>query len=113
VEGISIPFTRFKGHPSYHLFPILVHPKGKVSPSSLRDKLMDGLRNFKIQTSIHYPPIHLFSLYRKQFGFRKGMLPKTEEVSRREITLPLHPRMDGKDVKWITKKVKEIIKAWN
>jgi dTDP-4-amino-4,6-dideoxygalactose transaminase len=113
VKGISIPFTRFKGHPSYHLFPILVHPKGKVSPSSLRDKLMDGLRNFKIQTSIHYPPIHLFSLYRKQFGFRKGMLPKTEEVSGREITLPLHPRMDGKDVKWITKKVKEIIKAWN
>jgi dTDP-4-amino-4,6-dideoxygalactose transaminase len=113
VEGISIPFTRFKGHPSYHLFPILVHPKGKVSSSSLRDKLMEGLRNFKVQTSVHYPPIHLFSLYRKQFGFRKGMLPKTEEVSRREITLPLHPRMDGKDVKWITKKVKEIIKAWN
>jgi dTDP-4-amino-4,6-dideoxygalactose transaminase len=113
VEGISIPFTRFKGHPSYHLFPILVHPKGKVSPSSLRDKLMDGLRNFKIQTSIHYPPIHLFSLYRKQFGFRKGMLPKTEEVSGREITLPLHPRMDREDVKWIAKKVKEIIKAWN
>jgi dTDP-4-amino-4,6-dideoxygalactose transaminase len=37
------------------------------------------------------------------------MLPKTEEVSRREVTLPLHPRMEGEDVKWIVKKLKEII----
>ena len=110
VKGISIPFLQFKGHPSYHLFPILVHNKQKALSSILRDRVMEGLRNFKIQTSVHYPPVHLFSLYRKNFGYKKGMLPKTEEVSGREITLPLHPRMDGKDVKWIAKKVKEVIK---
>jgi dTDP-4-amino-4,6-dideoxygalactose transaminase len=113
VKGISIPFLQFQGHPSYHLFPILVHNKQKALSSILRDRVMEGLRNFKIQTSVHYPPVHLFSLYRKNFGYKKGMLPKTEEVSKREITLPLHPRMDGRDVKWITKKVKEIIRIWN
>jgi dTDP-4-amino-4,6-dideoxygalactose transaminase len=113
VKGISVPFLQFKGYPSYHLFPILVHNKQEALSSILRDKLMEGLRNFKIQTSVHYPPVHLFSLYRKKFGYKKGMLPKTEEVSRKEITLPLHPRMDGKDVKRITKKVKEIIRIWN
>jgi dTDP-4-amino-4,6-dideoxygalactose transaminase len=41
------------------------------------------------------------------------MLSKTEEVSKREITLPLHPRMDVEDVKWIAKKLKEIVKRWN
>jgi dTDP-4-amino-4,6-dideoxygalactose transaminase len=111
VKGISIPFLQFQGHPSYHLFPILVHNKQKALSSILRDRVMEGLRNFKIQTSVHYPPVHLFSLYRKNFGYKKGMLPKTEEVSGREITLPLHPRMDGKDVKWITKKVKEIMRG--
>jgi dTDP-4-amino-4,6-dideoxygalactose transaminase len=111
VNGISIPFTRFKGYPSYHLFPILVHPKGKISSSSPRDKLIEGLRNFKVQTSIHYPPIHLFSLYRRKFGFTEGMLPKTEEVSRREITLPLHPLMNSGDVKWIVKRLKEIMRG--
>jgi dTDP-4-amino-4,6-dideoxygalactose transaminase len=39
-----------------------------------------------------------------------GMLPKTEEVSRREVTLPLHPRMKQEDVKWITKKLKAVIR---
>jgi dTDP-4-amino-4,6-dideoxygalactose transaminase len=104
VEGISIPFSKFKGNPSYHLFPIL------VAPSIDRNKVMEGLKDFGIQTSVHYPPVHLFSLYRKKFGFKMGMLSKTEEVSRREVTLPLHPRMKQEDVKWIAKKVKIVIR---
>jgi dTDP-4-amino-4,6-dideoxygalactose transaminase len=39
-----------------------------------------------------------------------GMLPKTEEVSRREVTLPLHPRMKQEDVKWIVKKLKIVVR---
>ena len=104
VDKISIPFPKFKGNPSYHLFPIL------VAPSIDRNKVMERLKDFGIQTSVHYPPVHLFSLYRKRFGFKMGMLPKTEEVSRREATLPLHPRMKQEDVKWITKKLKAVIR---
>lgn len=105
TEGISIPFPRYGTRPSYHLFSIL------ISPSIPRDKVMEGLRSLGIQTSIHYPPIHLFSLYRRQFGYKKGMLPKTEEVSRGEITLPLHPGMDGDDVRWIAKKLRGVIRG--
>jgi dTDP-4-amino-4,6-dideoxygalactose transaminase len=104
-EGISIPFSKFKGNPSYHLFPIL------VAPSIHRNKVMERLKGFGIQTSVHYPPVHLFSLYQKRFGSKMGMLPKTEEVSRREVTLPLHPRMNEKDVRWIAKKVKETLRG--
>ncbi len=106
VEGISVPFSKFKGHSSFHLFPIL------VAPSADRNKVMERLKGFGIQTSVHYPPIHLFSLYRKRFGFEAGLLPRTEEASRREITLPLHPRMGVEDVKWIAKKVKEAMRGW-
>jgi dTDP-4-amino-4,6-dideoxygalactose transaminase len=103
TKGISIPFSEFSGRPSYHLFPVL------VDPFIARGKLMEGLKDSGIQTSIHYPPVHLFSLYRERFGYKRGMLPKTEEVSQREITFPLHPRMNAKDVKWIVEKVKELI----
>jgi dTDP-4-amino-4,6-dideoxygalactose transaminase len=113
VERISIPFSKFKGSPSYHLFPILICSGKDVRSFILRDRLMDGLRNFRIQTSVHYPPVHLFSLYRREFGYGKGMLPNTEEVSRREITLPLHSGMGVEDVKWIAKKLKEIVKRWS
>ena len=100
VKGIYIPFTEFKGNLSYHLFPIL------INPSRNRNKVMEELKKFGIQTSVHYPPIHFFSLYRMQFGYKKGVLPKTEEASLREVTLPLHPRMKIGDVKWIVKRLK-------
>jgi dTDP-4-amino-4,6-dideoxygalactose transaminase len=105
TKEISIPFSHFKGPPSYHLFPIL------VAPLVDRNRLMEGLKDFGIQSSIHYPPIHLFSLYRNQLGCKTGDLPITEEMSQREITLPLHPRLDTGDVKWIAKKVKIVIRA--
>ena len=105
IEGISIPFLKFKGNPSYHLFPIL------LAPSINRNRAMERLKDFGIQASIHYPPVHLFSLYRNQFGYKKGDLPKTEEVSQREMTLPLHPLLDTGDVKWIARKLKEAMRC--
>jgi dTDP-4-amino-4,6-dideoxygalactose transaminase len=103
IQEISLPFLQTRGHPSYHLFPIL------LSPSINRDGVIERLKSFGIQTSVHYPPVHLFSLYRDQFGFQEGMLPKTEEASRKELTLPLHPLMNSEDVRWISKKVKSVI----
>ena len=105
VGGISIPFLMFKGNPSYHLFPIL------LAPSISRNKVMERLKDFGIQTSVHYPPVHLFSLYQKKFSCERGKLPKTEEVSQREMTLPLHPLLDAGDVKWIVKKLKEVMRC--
>ena len=103
-EGkILLPFSKFKGNPSYHFFPILV-----ARPID-RNRLMEKLKNFGIQTSVHYPPVHLFSLYRKRFGFKLGMLPKTEGVSRREMTLPLHPRMNLREVSEIVNKLKGLM----
>ena len=104
VEEISIPFLKSEGNPSYHLLPIL------LGPSIDRNKTRGLLKDFGIQASVHYPPVHLFSLYRNQFGYKKGDLPRTEEVSGRELTLPLHPVMKEEDAKWITKKLKAVIR---
>ncbi len=103
VDEISIPFSKFRGNPSYHLFPILVAPRIN------RNRVMERLKDFGIQTSVHYPPVHLFSLYRNQSGYKKGDLPRTEEVSGRELTLPLHSVMKEEDVKQIVRKVKKMV----
>ena len=111
VSGILIPFVDFEGPYSYHLFPILISDESQTC-GALRDQLMNDLKDGGIQASIHYAPVHLFSLYRKQFGYRTGMLPMTEAMSQRVITLPLHSRMAVTDVKRITQELKEIVKRW-
>jgi len=110
---IFLPFVDFEGPYSYHLFPILIRSGSQVRAASLRDQLIRSLKDWGIQASIHYPPVHLFTLYREQFGYKTGMLPMTEEVSQRVMTLPLHPRMNATDVEQITQKVKEIVKRWS
>jgi dTDP-4-amino-4,6-dideoxygalactose transaminase len=67
-----------------------------LPPRANRKKVMDRLRENGIQSSIHYPPIHLFAFYRERFSTPE--LRKTEEFSSREITLPLHAAMESPDI---------------
>lgn len=101
ISEISIPFVDFKEKSSYHIFPILLPEKFN------RNELIDRFKEKGIQTSIHYPPIHLFTHYLNIFGFKEGLLPKTEFVGKHEITLPLHPNMDKEDVRYIVENLLE------
>jgi len=84
--GIGLPFSHTEqGKPAYHLLPIL------LPPGVNRQAFMEGLREKGIQSSIHYPPIHLFSYYQGRYG--KQRLPRTEALAAREVTLPLYPTM--------------------
>ncbi len=94
--GLNLPFSEVEGVPSYHIAPILL-PKQMD-----REAFINRIHAAGIQTSIHYPPIHHFSYYRKKYS---GVsLPLTEEVAAREVTLPLFPTM-GLD------KVQQVISA--
>jgi dTDP-4-amino-4,6-dideoxygalactose transaminase len=104
IPWISIPFENCEGKPSYHIFPILLDEE--IS----QEKFMENLKVKGIQTSIYYPPIHLFSNYRKMFGFEEGMLPTTEFVGKHEVTLPLHPLMKKDEVEYIVSCVEETSK---
>ena len=53
-------------------------------------------REARIQTSVHYPPIHQFSLY-AELGARRP-LPRTEGVAGRLVTLPLYGHMGEEEV---------------
>jgi dTDP-4-amino-4,6-dideoxygalactose transaminase len=84
-HGCELPFSSTRGDPCYYIFPML------LPPGTDRRAFIDALRSEGIQTSIHYPPTHLFSYYRSRYGMVQ--LPITEEVAAREITLPLYPTM--------------------
>ena len=64
-----------------------------LDDAEARDRLRDTLARRRIQTSVHYPPIHMFSAY----GARVS-LPVTEDVASRIVSLPLFPHMTDEDV---------------
>lgn len=102
LPEIEIPFLEHIGFSAAHLMPILL-------PKEIdRTRFMENLKTKGIQTSIHYPPIHQFSSYRSPAGKQEN-LPHTEDVAKREITLPLYPTLKDEQVKTVVRTMKEII----
>jgi dTDP-4-amino-4,6-dideoxygalactose transaminase len=95
--GIGLPFRCKEGSPAYHIFPVIL-------PMGINRKVfIETLRSEGIQTSIHYPPIHRFTYYQSHFG--EISLPRTEEISEREVTLPLYPGMGAERVDLVSETV--------
>lgn len=68
---------------------------------------MEGMKAQGIQTSMHYPPIHTFTAY---MGLaNKSSLPITEEVARREVTLPLYPALSDSEVMEVVQAVRKAL----
>jgi len=100
LSDIGIPFDQ--DHPTAaHLMPVVL-PKGID-----RSRVMEQLRGLGIQTSIHYPPVHQFSYYRRRFP--NTVLSRTDEFSAREITLPLHPMLTKDQIQFVSKSLRKTL----
>lgn len=63
-----------------------------------RDFVRSKLTEARIQTSLHYLPIHLFAQFRDNYGYQPGSLPVAEDLATRAITLPLYAQMTEQQV---------------
>ncbi len=93
---------------SFHLFVIKIDDK-KVSFNN--SFLMKKLREQKIYTCLHYPPIHLQPFY-KQKGFKKGYLSNTEKYSKLALTLPIYYDLNENQQNEIVLKIRKIFKKY-
>jgi len=100
APSVLVPFG--EGHlTAAHLMPVL------LPGNCRREGIMDSLRRSGIQSSIHYPPVHSFSYYRRLYpGI---VLPKTEEFCRRELSLPVHPALEEADVDRVVTHLREAL----
>jgi dTDP-4-amino-4,6-dideoxygalactose transaminase len=92
-SDIIIPFTNYTGFVSNYIFPIVLKNANKEK----RDKVREKLHNAGIQTSIHYPPVHLFSC----FSGNNKKLNNTELAYQSLISLPMYSKLSIDQIKWI------------
>ncbi|HEX7079603.1 MAG TPA: DegT/DnrJ/EryC1/StrS family aminotransferase [Gammaproteobacteria bacterium] len=90
-DGIEPAFGDRFADAAHHLFAVLL--RDPTTRAGFRERLAaEG-----IQTSIHYPPVHHFTQYRRP-GREHEPLPLTADAAEREVTLPLHPLLTLDDV---------------
>jgi dTDP-4-amino-4,6-dideoxygalactose transaminase len=113
----SLPRVFAGANPSNHL-PSR-HP-GFICPSHAHIAAPGQSRQFhgkyeveEIRTSIHYPPIHKFTAYHSSDRTNDDLLPVTEDVSAREVTLPLYPMLAEDDVITIVQAIRAALVQHN
>lgn len=109
IEEIITP-PEPKGYRSaWHIYPVQFRlEKLKVN----RKKLFSEFRSQGIGVQVHYIPVHLLSFYKKEFDYRVGDYPITENYYERAVTLPLFPKMTNAQVERVIKATKQIIKKY-
>ena len=82
IKGICVPYASCPHQSSHHILPVLLKDGGAERRAAVREELARR----GIQTSVHYPAAHRFSIYQSA-----GVtLPTTEHVTDHVITLPLY-----------------------
>jgi dTDP-4-amino-4,6-dideoxygalactose transaminase len=102
IEGITIPFKDRHEFSSNYIMPIVLDN----ADDTRRDSIRERLHSCGIQTSVHYPAAHRFSVFQEYFD---GELPLTEYVTGAELTLPMYAALSKEEVRYIAETLKKAV----
>jgi dTDP-4-amino-4,6-dideoxygalactose transaminase len=100
IDGIHVPFAELNEESANYIMPIVLTESG----DERRDKIRDYLADKGIQTSVHYPAIHRFSIYSGNHD-----LPITDFVTDNLITLPMYDTLTVDQIGRVADTLKQAI----
>jgi dTDP-4-amino-4,6-dideoxygalactose transaminase len=106
VKGLVLPPSDKDGPTEsvYHMFVI------RLDSLDIREGLARALKEQGIETGVHYPvPNHLQPAITDKFGTQPP-LPKTEDYTRRILSLPMFPTLREEEVKTVADAVKAYLR---
>jgi dTDP-4-amino-4,6-dideoxygalactose transaminase len=78
-----------------------------------RDRLIVYLQERGVQSRNYFTPIHLQPFYKERFGYREGMLPITENLSKRTLAIPFYNNLTEEDQEYVVHSLKEGIERFS
>jgi len=92
ITGIVTPFVPDGVNSVYHLYVVRIE-------NGSRNGLQEYLKNYGVQTGIHYPtPIHRTPAFA---GFNAGGCPIAEKYAEQILSLPMYPEMKRNQMQYI------------
>jgi hypothetical protein len=99
--GCELPPADFENS-NWHMFQVVLPAQAR------RSEFIAKMREHGIGIGVHYPAIHLFSLYRS-LGWREGQYPEAERIGAGIATLPLFPAMTNADVERVCRAAERVL----
>ena len=88
IPGLIIPNEKNFKNNSCHLYIIRITTNAKIS----RDRLFYDLQKNGIGSSVHYKPLHEFTLFRKK-GISRDSLSVSKRIYNEILSLPMYPQL--------------------
>ncbi|HKV55607.1 MAG TPA: DegT/DnrJ/EryC1/StrS family aminotransferase [Candidatus Binataceae bacterium] len=103
-SGVALPADPDDVESAYHLF---------VIRSPQRDALRNALLANGIECGIHYPvPLHLQPAFR-DYGYRCGDFPGSEQAADTVLSLPMHPHLTNPELARVVEALREGLRHGN
>ena len=103
IPGLIVPNEKNFRNNSCHLYIIRITADAKIS----RDELFYNLQKKGIGSSVHYKPLHEFTLFRKK-GISRGSLSISKRIYKEILSLPMYPQLPRSSQDYIIKSIKNI-----
>ena len=106
IDGVSTPIVKdYVTQMSWFVYVIT------LDENIDRDFVLKKLREAGIGCRNYFSPIHLQPFYEERFGFKPGILPVTEDVSKRTIAIPFFNNLTEDDQVYVAEQLKQIIES--
>jgi dTDP-4-amino-4,6-dideoxygalactose transaminase len=104
VQGLEMPAFRPEIKQGCHLFTIWVDP-------DKRDHILWSLQDQGVGVAVNYRACHLYTLFRRQYGYKEGDFPKAERIGSRTISLPLYASLQDEEAEYVADTVKKVVRS--
>jgi perosamine synthetase len=107
IEVLEIPYIKPGNKLSWFVYVVKL-PENFAGKK--RDKIVKEMSAAGIQCSNYFQTIHLQPFYKNMFGYKEGDFPIAEDLSKRTLALPFFNDLKEKEVDYVVKSLKEILK---
>jgi perosamine synthetase len=108
VAGLTVPYKKKGVRHVYHQYAVTIEEEDGFPVS--RDELMKYLSDKEIGCAVHYPlPIHKQPLYQRMgYTDENVTCPVATALSKKILSLPVHPALTEKDLIYIAETIKNL-----
>jgi UDP-4-amino-4,6-dideoxy-N-acetyl-beta-L-altrosamine transaminase len=101
----ELPQEKNYAFSSWHLYPIRL----KDNCADKRRRIFKKLQKSGIGVQVHYIPVYTQPYYQKTFAYKLGDFPIAENYYSRALSLPIYPKMNKAEVRYVVKCAKDLI----
>lgn len=104
-KNITLPFVEKNNKESWFVFVI------QLAKNINRAKVIEFLKEKGVASNIYFPAIHLQDFYKKEFKYKEGDFPITEEIAKRTLALPFFSELTRKEIDYVCKNLEKAIES--